>query len=181
MSLAIVKQFNIKSRINNKYKLTWHLASSPSFSSSRTRPYWADWIFSELVWSSSWVRRTTSWRRVSSSCCRGLVMLLLSATQHLDNMSACKCGADIEDKVCGLRKLTTLRPQIFAYSGDELKLLTVWSESCWPAVTALHPTLYTEVSTGNKRLLSSPSTLSWPLPGLYINGVTWRCDDTEDR
>ena len=125
MSLAIVKQFNIKSRINNKYKLTWHLASSPSFSSSRTRPYWADWIFSELVWSSSWVRRTTSWRRVSSSCCRGLVMLLLSATQHLDNMSACKCGADIEDKVCGLRKLTTLKPQIFAYSGDELKLLTV--------------------------------------------------------
>ena len=56
-------------------------------------------------------------------------------------MSACKCGADIEDKVCGLRKLTTLRPQIFAYSGDELKLLTVWSESRWPAVTALHPTL----------------------------------------
>ena len=33
---------------------TWHLASSPSFSSSRTSPYWADWILSELVWSSSW-------------------------------------------------------------------------------------------------------------------------------
>jgi len=33
---------------------TWHLDSSPSFSSSSTSPYWADWILSELVWSSSW-------------------------------------------------------------------------------------------------------------------------------
>ena len=39
---------------------TWHLASSPSFSSSRTSPYWADWILSELVWSSSWKKNIVS-------------------------------------------------------------------------------------------------------------------------
>ena len=46
---------------SNNVSNSSHLTSNCSFSSNKTRPYWADWIFSLEVWSSSlWSRSISS-------------------------------------------------------------------------------------------------------------------------